>query len=525
MLQNKPLEETPGATGVNPFRRFQSGHANAEPCTLIIFGASGDLTKRKLVPALFNLVVDQSLTVPFDIVGFSRSEFSDEDFRKRMLEGLEKYSRNNPQTFQGTSDFLAGMCYLSGNIDNADDYAALAAKIKEVEGRRGGPKNRLYYLATPPGAFTDIIRNLKTAGLAGVQADESAGWCRIVIEKPYGRDLKSAWSLTGAVHTSFRENQVYRIDHYLGKETVQNILAFRLGNGIFEPLWNRKHIDHVQITVAETLGVEGRAGYFEKSGIIRDMLQSHILQLFSLIVMEPPVAFEADYIRDEKVKALRSVRQPKIKDLRNQVVRGQYAAGSAGGREAVGYREEPGVDPRSMTDTYVALRLEVDNWRWSGVPFYIRTGKRLAKKATEVAIVFKEPPHRIFRQAGMENLQPNVLGIKIQPEEGISLTIGSKRPGQSYQIDPVNMEFNYAASFGVPSPEAYERLLLDAILGDTTLFAREDEVELSWSLVDPMITTWESDPGFPLAFYEAGSWGPREADILLSRHNRSWRRL
>jgi len=510
--------------GKNPFRSTQSGHANAEPCTLIIFGASGDLTRRKLVPALFNLVAEGALTVPFNIVGFARREWSDNDFREKMNEALTSFSRTKPSRFARLDSFNASISYQQGSFENTDDFVALRAALAKVEAERGGPQNRLYYLATPPDSFPDIIRNLKAAKLAGNGFDQN-GWNRIIVEKPYGRDLKSAWTLTGAIHSSFAEKDVYRIDHYLGKETVQNILAFRLGNGIFEPLWNRRYIDHVQITVAETLGVGTRAGYFESAGITRDMLQSHILQLFSLISMEPPASFDAEYIRDEKVKLLRSVRPPDAGQLAGAIVRGQYTAGSAGGKDVVGYRQEENVADDSMTDTYLALKLEVDNWRWAGVPFYIRTGKRLAKKVTQVDIVFREPPHKVFRQVGMGKIQPNVLGIKIQPEEGISLSIGSKRPGQFYHIDPVNMEFNYASSFGVPSPEAYERLILDAILGDSTLFAREDEVDLSWGLVDPLIDAAENNPDFPLAFYEAGSWGPHEAEVLLSRSGREWRRL
>jgi len=510
--------------GVNPFRRYQTGHADAEPCSIVIFGASGDLTRRKLVPALFNLVVEEALTAPFNIIGFARREDNDDDFRKKLHQALDDHSRSLPERFTGLNDFLRRISYHRGSFDRPEDFTALKNHLLDIEKKRGGPRNRLYYLATPPESFTEIIRNLKAAGLTG-NGLNSEGWTRIIIEKPYGRDLKSAWTLTGAVHSSFAENQVYRIDHYLGKETVQNILAFRLGNGIFEPLWNRRYVDHVQITVAETLGVENRAAYFDQAGIARDMLQSHIMQLFSLIAMEPPASFEAGHIHDEKVKLLRSVHPPEVESLPDILVRGQYTAGSAGGTPVAAYRKEPGINSQSITETYLAIKLEVDNWRWAGVPFYIRTGKRLAKQVSEVDIIFREPPHRIFAQTGIEKLQPNVLGIKIQPEEGISLNISCKRPGQVYQIDPVSMEFNYATSFGVPSPEAYERLLLDAILGDTTLFAREDEVDLSWELADPIIAAWENNPEFPLAFYEAGSWGPREADILLSRHGRHWRRL
>ncbi len=524
-MGNEKVESLSGwQTGVNPFRRNQTGHADAEPCSIIIFGASGDLTRRKLVPALFNLTVDGSLTVPFDIIGFARRDKNHSEFRDDMQKALDEFSRTNPVRFSGLEKFLMSISYCRGNFDNPEDFKALAGYIRELETQRGGPPNRLYYLATPPDAFPEIIRNLKKSGLT-VDNPVTEGWQRIVIEKPYGNDLKSAWMLTGAVHSVFKENQVYRIDHYLGKETVQNILAFRLGNGIFEPLWNRRYIDHVQITVAETLGVEGRAGYFDASGIARDMLQSHILQLFSLIAMEPPVSFDPEYIRDEKVKLLRSVRPIDMDNMQRQVVRGQYQNGSVGGKSVLGYREEPSISENSRTETYLAMRLEIDNWRWSEVPFYIRTGKRLARKITEVDIVFKAPPHRIFKQVGIERLQPNVLGLRIQPEEGMSLCIGSKRPGQSYEINPVSMEFNYSTSFGIPSPEAYERLLLDTILGDSTLFAREDEVELSWGLLDPVLKAWENDPSIHLANYEAGSWGPHEADILLSRDGRSWRDL
>lgn len=511
-------------TGVNPFRRSQAGHPALQPTTIVIFGATGDLTRRKLIPALCNLAADGLMTAPISIVGFARREHSDESFRGHLREALAQFSRTRPNRFAGLDDFLSRVSYFRGSFDRVEDYVALGKRLTELESRRGGPPNRLYYLATPPEAFPEILRNLKAAGLSGKEVP-GGGWNRIIIEKPYGRDLKSAWMLTGAVHTGFSEDQVYRIDHYLGKETVQNILAFRLGNGIFEPLWNRNYIDQVQITVAETVGIEGRAGYFDTAGIARDMLQSHILQLFSLIAMEPPVSFEPGHIHDEKVKLLRSVRPPDAEMSTDAVVRGQYSAGSVGGKEVSGYREEPGIRPDSSTETYLALALEIDNWRWGGVPFFIRTGKRLAKKVTEVDIIFREPPYRMFAQAGLDRLQPNVLAIKIQPEEGISLDIGCKRPGPKYQIEPVSMEFNYATSFGVPSPEAYERLLLDSLLGDGTLFARADEVDLSWQLVDPIINLWENNPEVPLVSYEAGGWGPHEADLLLTRGGRRWRRL
>jgi glucose-6-phosphate 1-dehydrogenase len=510
--------------GVNPFRRHQAGHVNVEPCTVVIFGASGDLTGRKLLPALFNLVAEGALTAPLAIVGFARRDQSDDSFRVKMREDLAEFSRTRPEQYAGLDSFLGSITYHRGSFDQQEDFVSLKRRLNELELKRGGPHNRLYYLATPPESFPEIIRQLKSAGLAGSEL-EASGWNRIIIEKPYGRDLASAWTLTGAVHSAFSEKQVYRIDHYLGKETVQNILAFRLGNGIFEPIWNRTYVDHVQITVSETLGLENRAGYFDKAGIARDMLQSHILQLFSLIAMEPPVAFDASHIHDEKAKVLRSVRHPDLSDMSRFLVRAQYREGSVGGQKVPSYRDEPGVEPSSMTETYLAIKLEIDNWRWAGVPFYIRTGKRLAKKISEVDIIFREPPHRIFTQAGTEKIHANVLGIKIQPEEGISLSVGCKRPGQFYDISPVNMEFNYATSFGVASPEAYERLLLDAILGDSTLFARADEVELSWELLDPIITAWKNEPGYPLAFYEAGSWGPAEAAALMTRGGREWHRL
>jgi glucose-6-phosphate 1-dehydrogenase len=510
--------------GVNPFRKTQAGHPAVQPGTIIIFGATGDLTRRKLIPALYNLTADGLLTAPIAIVGFARREHTDETFRSHLRQALEQFCGGSPNRIAGRDDFLSKVSYHRGSFDRVEDYVSLGKRLTELESRRGGPPNRLYYLATPPEAFPEILRNLKAAGLSGKEVP-GGGWNRIIIEKPYGRDLKSAWMLTGAVHTGFSEDQVYRIDHYLGKETVQNILAFRLGNGIFEPLWNRTYIDQVQITVAETVGVEGRAGYFDTAGIARDMLQSHILQLFSLIAMEPPVSFEPGHIHDEKVKLLRSVRPLDPERSAGTIVRGQYSAGSVGGSEVPGYRQEPGVPPDSTTETYLALTLEIDNWRWAGVPFHIRAGKRLAKKVTEVDIIFREPPYRMFAEAGLDRFQPNVLAIKIQPEEGIALDIGCKRPGPRYQIEPVSMEFNYTTSFGIPSPEAYERLLLDSLLGDGTLFARSDEVDLSWQLVDPIMSQWESNPDVPLVFYEAGGWGPHEADLLLTRGDRRWRRL
>lgn len=441
-----------------------------------------------------------------------------------MNEAIGKYSR-----FKGTpdgvlEDFKSDLYYQVGDYSDPATFQTLGQRLSEIEERHHTGGACLFYLATPPGSFEPILRNLKLSGL--VDEEGATGrFRRVIVEKPIGSDRASARHLNDQIHNSFTEKQVFRIDHYLGKETVQNILAFRFGNGIFEPLWNRRYIDHVQMTVAESIGVGSRAGYFDKSGITRDMLQSHILQLLTLVAMEPPIAIRGEAIRDEKVKVLRAIRPYSRTDAIRNVVRAQYLAGLVDGAGAPGYREEDGIPADSETETFVALKLEIDNWRWSGVPFYIRTGKRLAKRVTQVNIVFHRPPLAFFEEFGCEAPEPNVLGLRIQPEESISMSFVSKRPGPSFQIDPVRMDFHYRTAFGKQSPEAYERLILDAILGESGLFAREDEVDLSWKIVDPIIESWSGDSPAPLNFYAAGEWGPEEARALLERSSRKWLRL
>lgn len=504
----------------NPFvSRFMRAK-QAGSFTLVIFGATGDLTQRKLIPALFNLYLDGFLSRPFTVIAYARREKTDALFREEMAKALTQHSRRQADKPEQLDRFLASLQYVAGTFEDQAGYKRLKERIAQTAVSHGSPQNVMYYLATPPDAFPQIIGALQTAGLVSEHGDHEP-WSRIVVEKPFGHDARSAQELNRIIHTVFAERQVYRIDHYLGKETVQNILVFRLANSIFEPLWNRRYIDHVQISVAESLGVGTRAGYFDEVGIIRDMIQSHIMQVFTLIAMEPPAAFDATAIRDEKVKVLRSLRQMPDEMLAQSVVRGQYGPGSIGGEAVVGYRNESGVPADSMTDSYIALKLFVDSWRWSGVPFYLRSGKRLPKRVTEVGIVFKAPPHLLFDQIEGSNSDTNILRFRIQPQEGITLSFHAKMPGQEVRISPVRMDFMYSNAFESATSEAYERLILDALTGDSTLFAREDEVELSWKLVDRLI---ESFANAPLHLYEAGTWGPEAADGLLSRDGREWLR-
>lgn len=496
------------------------------PATITIFGASGDLTRRKLIPALWDL--SRSGHLPrVAIVGCARSKKSDEAFREDLKTGVQAHARH---AFDSDSwnTFAKSIFYVSlESYDHAPSYEALAQKISQVEEQLNLPQNRLFYLSTPPNAFGHAARELQRAGLVPKDANPYA---RVIVEKPFGIDLESAQALNKELLEVLDERQIYRIDHYLGKETVQNLLVFRFANGIFEPLWNAKYVDHVQITGAETLGVENRGGYFDNSGILRDMVQNHLFQILALCAMEPPVNFSADAVRSEKTKVLQALRPISESEFSSRVVRGQYAAGSVLGKTVPGYTQESGVQPKSATETFVALKLFIDNWRWAGVPFYLRSGKRMPKKVTEVAIHFKAAPHRLFAGEGTntsseENLTttPNVLAIRIQPDEGISLQLGSKVPGQAITIASVNMEFRYSSSFGVAAPEAYERLLLDALSGDSTLFTRGDEVEASWRFITPIHKAWANLKGQPSP-YESGSWGPKESDDLLESSNRRWRR-
>ena len=507
----------------NPLRVGLRRPKTPEPCTMVIFGATGDLTRRKLFPALYNLALEHLLPTGFTVIGFSRQNLSDDDFRQRMRDGVDEFSRNKPAQPAVWDSFAQGLFYHTGTFGDQSGYDALSKRLDEIDEQRGTCGNRLYYLATPPSAFSEIIANLGKAGL-GRERQADRGWSRIVVEKPFGRDLQSALQLNQEVHAVFDEEQIYRIDHYLGKETVQNILVFRFGNGIFEPIWNRRYVEHVQITVAEDIGIEGRGNYYEEAGALRDMVENHMMQLLSLVGMEPPVAFDANAVRDEKAKVLRSVRRIPREDATKYTVRGQYDEGWIGDEKIPAYRSEPGVAPDSTTETYVALKFFIDNWRWAGVPFYLRSGKALARKASEIAISFKRPPLGLFSRVTGEPPEPNVLVLRIQPDEGIELKFAAKVPGPLVQLREVDMDFLYGASFAVQSPDAYETLLLDCMLGDSSLFTRSDEVEAAWRLFDEILEGWKQAPPPAFPNYPAGSWGPEEADQLIDQDGYTWRK-
>jgi glucose-6-phosphate 1-dehydrogenase len=491
----------------------------SDPCAIIMFGASGDLARRKLMPALYDLAFHSCLAPSFRLMGFARTKMSDDDFRKSAGEFLPKGQEEGADDAK-KSEFLKNLQYFTGDYDDAAAFQNLAKRLEELDKEGGLGGNRLFYLATPPEVYTHVIQQLKKANLTKSKGDKS--WTRIIIEKPFGRDLASAKALNSKVLEAFDESQVYRIDHYLGKETVQNMLVFRFGNGIFEPLWNRNYIDSVQITAAESLGVERRAAFYETAGAMRDMIQSHVLQLTSLVAMEAPARFDATSVRNEKIKVLQSMRPFTTESVWKDVVRGQYGPGQINGKAVPGYRQEPGVKPDSSTDTFAALKLHVDNWRWSGVPFYLRSGKRLAHPHTEVAILFKRAPHMVFRG---ENTETNSLVLNIQPEEGISLSFGAKTPGSQMHIGPVKMDFEYKNTFGASTRPAYATLINDCIRGDATLFDRADSVEAAWALVDPILNTWASASAPPFPNYPAGSDGPRAADDLTGADGRHWRTL
>ena len=505
----------------NPLRAGLRAETAPEPCAVVIFGASGDLAHRKLVPALYNLAAGAHLPAALGIVGVSKSEYAHQEFAKNMREAVGKFSRTKPIDEEVWQDFAAGMRYVAGSFDDAQTFTKLKAQLEELDRTRATRGNRLYYFATPPSTFPTLLHQLKVAGLINPPLDPA--FTRVVIEKPFGRDLSSARQLNRLVLETCDEKQVFRIDHYLGKETVQNLLVFRFGNSIFEPVWNRRYVDHVEITAGEELGIEARGRYYEEAGILRDMIQNHVLQLVCLSAMEPPVAFDADAVRDEKIKVLRAVEIFETPEqVMHNVVLGQYAAGSIAGADVPGYQQEKDVAQGSRTPTFVALKLNIRSWRWDGVPFYIRSGKRMPKRATEIAVHFRPLPHSLF---GQGRSQPNVLIIRVQPQEGIALRFSAKVPGERYRPRTVSMDFRYGSTFGSASPEAYERLLLDAMRGDQTLFTRKDEVEAAWKIVGSILKATESSE-FPAPFpYGAGTWGPPAADELLGQDGRAWRRL
>jgi len=517
----------------NPFRAGLETERAPAPCAFVIFGASGDLTRRKLIPALYNLAVSRLLPPGMSIVGFALTEITEDQFRSSMREAVAEFSRRKPIDEAVWADFASRLHYVAGNFEDPGNFARLREKLEQIDRTSGTRGNRIYYLAIPPSVFRPVNDNLAAAGMV---SEDRGNYARIIIEKPFGRDLASAEVLNGDLHRVFAERQIFRIDHYLGKETVQNLVALRFGNTIFEPLWNRNHIDHVQITVAEDIGVEGRGKFYEEAGASRDIVQNHLLQLLMVTGMEPPVAFTADEVRDEKVKVLRALRPIVGDDVKSLTVRGQYGPGNFAGKPVPGYRQEPNVSPTSNVETFVAMRLEIDNWRFAGVPIYIRAGKRLGKRTTELSVHFKRVPHALLNRDQLvarssaatgagSDVEPDVLAIRIQPDEGIGLRFAAKVPGPTMTLRPVTMDFRYGSTFGGSGPEAYERLLLDAMLGDPTLFARADEVTAAWRFMTPILQTWEKGPPPPFPNYAAGTWGPKEAFDLIEREGRAWRRL
>jgi glucose-6-phosphate 1-dehydrogenase len=494
----------------NPFADPLRFERRVPECAIVIFGASGDLTKRKLMPALYQLALDRKLPASFAIIGNSRTPLTDEAFRDKMGEEVKQFLESGSFDPEQWANFAANLHYIAGNMNDPGMYKAIGEKLAAT-----GQRNILYYLSTQPSYYGPVATALGAAGLGALSpgASNTGGWRRIVVEKPFGHDLKSAGELNTQLHAVFPEQEIYRIDHYLGKETVQNILAFRFGNGIFEPLWNRRYVNHIQITAAEAIGVEGRGAYYQEAGALRDMVQNHLLQVLATVAMEPAAVFEPNAVRDERAKLLRSIKIMRPEEVSQYAVAGQYN----------GFREEPGVDPGATTDTFAAVTFYVDNWRWAGVPFFVRTGKKLAKRYTDIAIQFNSAPLTLFASGdGDLSKRPNLLILRIQPEEGISLRFFSKQPGSGMNLRPVSMDFKYGTSFGGRSPSAYETLLVDAMVGDATLYTRQDMVEASWKVVEPILEDWKSrKPNFPN--YEAGSWGPAEADAMLARTGHRWR--
>ncbi len=507
-----------------PFQEGTTSTKIAAPCIMVIFGATGDLTRRRLVPALYNLARDGQLPAHFCCVGFARRHKSDDDFRHEMHDAINEFSRVKPVDEELWKTFKGQLFYHESEFDTDEGYEALANRLRNLDIQFGTKGNRVFYFSTQPSFFPTLVKKLKKHGLLYPHNQTHGPWSRVIFEKPFGHDLASAIELQNGISDDLDESQTYRIDHWLGKETVQNLLIFRFTNPIFEALWNHHHIDHVQIAVAEELGVGTRGALWEEQGMLRDIVQNHMMQLLSLIAMEPPSRLDADAIRDEKVKVISSIVPISAKECQKCVVRGQYGPGIINGKDVIGYRQEGNVAPESEVETYVALKLHIDNWRWAGVPFYLRSGKRMPKKVTEIAISFKEAPGSLYQERGRHN-PSNVLAIRIQPNENISLTTNCKVPGQENLVHPVKMDFRYSAYFGAAQQEAYERLICDCMAGDSTLFARNDEVLASWKLLTPILERWRNNKPTNFPNYQAGKWGPVEADVMLAADGRQWRLL